>query len=88
MTNADKFIQKFPNLENGGHKCKPFVMDWDLCGHPQQMVVNRIYVFERSNGKTKIEFMGYWTKNNSRMDLTVNQFKSFGKILDKVVIEG
>ena len=30
MTNADKFIQKFPNLENGGHKCKPFVMDWEL----------------------------------------------------------
>lgn len=37
MTNADKFIQKFPNLENGGHKCKPFVMDWDLCGHPQPL---------------------------------------------------
>lgn len=40
MTNADKFIQKFPNLENGGHKCKPFVMDWDLCGHPQPLEEN------------------------------------------------
>ena len=50
MTTADKFIQKFPNLENGGHKCKPFVMDWDLC---ETFIDNTINFWEENRRNRK-----------------------------------